>query len=134
MVSARRAMSRWSRGIAVAVAMLPAAALAQDAPRDPIDPPAAVERDDADAPVAAEDRARQEKIITSGMLAIVGIAIIGGMLIIVTILWGGSLRRRTRAIPPATPPQDELWYLRKLVDSEPVKNDEPPEDGAKPQA
>ncbi|MEX0717634.1 MAG: hypothetical protein WD066_13660 [Planctomycetaceae bacterium] len=124
--------------------VVPTDSIAQEPERAPVDAAAAVESDhgDADADAAeaarraAKERARRERVVASGLLAIVGIAIIGGMLIIVTILWGGSLRKRVRTAPRATPPQDELWYLRKPKpeDSESVKTEEPPSDDAKPQA
>lgn len=62
-----------------------------------------------------KDREWQKRAVAGGVLAIVGIALIGGLLMILTILWGGSLRKRMRSELPSASPPDELWYLRKRL-------------------
>ncbi|MEX1094693.1 MAG: hypothetical protein WED34_01520 [Planctomycetales bacterium] len=95
----------------------PACAVAADPSSPDAGPAAGNERSDPEAAETArreaDEIARRERAFSSGMLALVGIVLLGGLLVVVTILWGGSARKRARAGLPAQSPQDELWYLRK---------------------
>lgn len=55
---------------------------------------------------------RQRRVVTAGMLLLVGIAFVGLLLVGLTIIWGSRVRRLARRPLPEQSPVDDLWYLK----------------------
>jgi len=55
---------------------------------------------------------QQRRVVTAGMLLLVGIAFVGLLLVGLTIVWGSRVRRLARRPLPEQSPVDELWYLK----------------------
>lgn len=78
-------------------------------------------------PVDAQ-KLKKERRFTAyvGLMALVGIVVVGLAIVALVILWAGRLRRINRALPARTVVKDELWFLQPARPGNDLPNRNPP--------
>jgi len=102
----------------------------------PQEPPTAAATDIADAPISALDAITDQQAHLRerrtnayiGLLALVGIVILGMATAAVIILWAGRIRRINRDPPSRTVVKNELWFLQPSRPGNKLPNRNPPHD------
>lgn len=78
-------------------------------------------------PLTPEQREDRKQMLPVIWLLLIGVAILGGILILLVILFGSRVRRIARKPLPAAPLRDPLWYLKPKAGNLPEADGEPPE-------
>ena len=71
-----------------------------------------------------EQQERRKQMISAGWIMLIGVAILGGILLLIVFLFGNRIRRITRKPLPDAPLRDPMWYLKNKASDTPDLNDE----------
>ncbi len=107
----------------------------------PLGPPANARADDppptgvaAESPdgegVPTDEDERRALVVQTLLWILLGIALLGGVVMVGILLYGGHARRMARTPLPNQSAEDPFWYLRKgdAEDVPPTKADESPDE------
>lgn len=70
------------------------------------------EQAETEPDAALKKRKDRDLVIFAAGMAIFGIAVLGGVLLLWLLWWGRRTRQMIRATVKPTPREDELWYLK----------------------
>lgn len=116
----------------VGLSMLPFPRTAASATMLPIGTAAADEEQSAtesgreaeSTPLTPEEQQRRRNVLSVGWIMLIGVALLGGLLLIIVLTLGASVKRVARTPSPEAPLRDPYWYLKQKPHSDSNPNPE----------
>ncbi len=66
-----------------------------------------------DQQLTPDQQERRKQLLSASWIMLIGVAILGGILLLIVFLFGNRLRRILRKPLPDAPLRDPMWYLKK---------------------
>ncbi len=71
-----------------------------------------------------EQQERRKQLISASWIMLIGVAILGGILLLIVFLFGNRIRRIARKPLPNAPLRDPMWYLKNKANDTSESTDE----------
>ncbi len=71
-----------------------------------------------------EQQERRKQMISASWIMLIGVAILGGILLLIVFLFGNRIRRIARKPLPNAPLRDPMWYLKNKANDTSESTDE----------
>ncbi len=71
-----------------------------------------------------EQQERRKQMISASWIMLIGVAILGGILLLIVFLFGNRIRRIARKPLPNAPLRDPMWYLKNKANDTSELTDE----------
>ena len=75
--------------------------------------------------LSPEQQERRKQILSASWIMLIGVAILGGILLLIVFIIGSRLRRIARKPLPDAPLRDPMWYLKNKTPQTPGTAEEP---------
>ncbi len=72
-----------------------------------------------------EQQERRKQMLSASWIMLIGVAILGGILLLIVFIIGSRLRRIARKPLPDAPLRDPMWYLKNKAPQTPGTAEEP---------
>ena len=82
------------------------------------------DRDAESTPLTPEEQQRRRNVLSVGWIMLIGVALLGGLLLIIVLTMGASVKRVARSPSPDAPLRDPYWYLKQKQQSDSNQNHE----------
>lgn len=89
-----------------------------------VQPATEPDRDAESTPLTPEEQQRRRNVLSVGWIMLIGVALLGGLLLIIVLTLGASVKRVARSPSPDAPLRDPYWYLKQKPQSDSNPNHE----------
>jgi len=84
----------------------------------------AISGEQSNQKLTPEQQERRKQMISASWIMLVGVAILGGILLLIVFLFGNRIRRIARKPLPDAPLRDPMWYLKNKANDTSELTDE----------